>query len=109
MIANSESVISHFGYWPEFCDGKIEQLSFDHQGVIDLSVKYIDSDQNKGASIGLRFIGVSEIELNEFRLENVIDSLSITNVSPFVVSINSAYGLSGNFNCIDIKVIAFNV
>jgi hypothetical protein len=109
MIANSESVISHFGYWPKFCDGKIERLSFEQQGVIELTINYIDAEQNKNAKIGLCFSGVTKIELNELHLENVIDSLTIANAAPFIVNIDAAYGLCGNFNCNDIKVVSFNV
>jgi Immunity protein 50 len=109
MIKNSEPIISHFGYWPNFCDGKIEHISFDQQGVIELFINYVDSDQNKKANIGLRFSGVTDVELSELRLENIIDQLTITGVAPFVVSIDGTYGLCGNFNCTGAVVIAFSI
>ena len=63
MIANFELVTNIFGYWPEFADGKIERLAFDRSGTLSMEIKYIDTDQNKRALVGLRFLGIAELDL----------------------------------------------
>ena len=55
MIKNKELVTSHFGYWPEFADGKVMRLTFDYSGDIEIVVHYIDAEKQKSGNIGLRF------------------------------------------------------
>ena len=99
MIANSSGVIAHFGYWPLFCDAKVESFSFSLPGTLKLSVRYIDADQNKKATIDLLFSGITNMELNELRTENVVDEIIIREGVEIEVSIEAAYGLCGSFSC----------
>lgn len=108
MIKNKDLVTSHFGYWPEFADGKVNGLTFDVSGVIELVIHYIDGEKQKPATIGLRFSSVSDVTLNELRSENVIDSLSISANDPHTVTIEACYGLDGTFKCKEIEVLYVN-
>ena len=105
MIENGESVSSYFGYWPDFCDGEIQSFSYKSSGVIELCIFYIDANLNKSAHVALEFNGISDVALNNLFSTNVIDKISIIGNEPFIVSIESCYGLGGEFKCKSIKVI----
>jgi len=105
MIANSGIVINHFGYWPSFCDARIEAINYSLPGTIELTLFYIDSDKNKSAHIALRFSGVAQLELNGLCSDNVIDELVIQAGKPLSVQLVGAYGLSGSFSCSGAEVV----
>ena len=107
MIENAEKVLSYFGYWPEFCDAKIESFSYNKAGIIELSIFYIDLSLVKSAYVNIRFIGVSEVALYKLLSENVIDEMSIEGEGPFTVNIESCYGLEGGFKSKSIEVVNF--
>ena len=106
MIAESHQVESYFGYWPEFADGKIERFAFLRSGSIELSISYIDGEKQVGATVSLKFSGVSEVDLSELRSENVLDALRISAGVPVQVSIEACYGLYGSFCCESVEVVA---
>jgi hypothetical protein len=108
MIKNRELVTSHFGYWPEFADGKVMRFAFDYSGVIELVVHYIDAEKQKSGHIGFRFDSVSDVELMELRSENVIDVLGISGGGPHTVTIDACCGLYGTFMCREIEVLYVN-
>jgi hypothetical protein len=104
MISRAELVESIFGYWPEFADGRIEFFSFEQPGIICLRIFYIDSSIQKAATVSLRFTGVTDVDLSEILSENVVDALSVSSVSPAIVTIEGCYGLCGTFKCISAQV-----
>ena len=104
MVRNSAEVIEYFGYWPQFCDAKVQSFELIPPGTIKLSLFYVDSDQNKRAKIDLVFSGVTDMELSELRTENVIDELSIREGAATEVRIEAAFGLSGSFSCVNGEV-----
>ena len=106
MISHAELVESIFGYWPEFADGRIELFSFEQPGVIRLRIFYIDSQINKAATVTLQFTGVTDVDLSELCKENIVDVLSISEASPFLVTIEACYGLGGTFVCTSAEVSA---
>lgn len=99
MISNVDKAISHFGYWPEFADGRIERFEYVRSGCIAMSIRYIDGEKGIGALVTLSFSGVSEVDLSELRSENIIDTLHISGQAPIQVRIEACYGLDGSFNC----------
>ncbi len=107
MIENADKVSSYFGYWPEFCDAKIESFSYNSSGIIELSIFYIDADLDKTAHITLQFDGVTEVSLSDLLSENVIDEISIEGSEPFTISMESCYGMGGSFKCNSIRVANF--
>ena len=107
MVENAEKVLSYFGYWPKFCDAKIESFSYSKAGTIDLCVFYIDSNLAKSADVNLRFNGISEVALNNLFSENVIDEISFEGTGPFTVTIEGCYGLEGSFKSKSIEVVNF--
>lgn len=104
MIKNGSAVTDQFGYWPEFCDGRILSFALSEGRSIDLSIHYIDSDQSKSAIVNLSFNKVSEIMLTDLMSENIIDLLSISNGVPHEVAIDSCCGLGGSFKCSEVVV-----
>lgn len=104
MIRNQEKVIDYFGYWPKFCDAKFKSFLFEKSGVIETTIYYIDSDTSKKAQVSIKFSGVTDMKLNDFMSENVIDEISITDKSPYMITIDACYGLNGRFKCTDIEV-----
>lgn len=67
MITRAVDVESYFGYWPEFCDGKIKSLTYAQPGTITLEISYEDAEKQKGAEVTLTFSGVTDVELSELR------------------------------------------
>jgi hypothetical protein len=108
MIKKKELVILHFGYWPEFADGKVNRFTFDASGAIELVIHYMDAENQISGYIGFRFGSVSDVELTELRSENVIDSFSINASEPHTVTIEACYGLVGTFMCKEIEVLYVN-
>ena len=105
MVQNSAGVIAYFGYWPQFCDARIQQFSFCLPGTIKLSLFYIDSDKNKQATIELMFSNVTNMEFNDLITQNIIDKLDIRESTKTEVSIEAACGLYGSFLCAKAEVI----
>lgn len=105
MIEGRELVTRRFGYWPEFADARVRFLRLHDSGCIEIGVHYIDADQAIKANIDLRFTGASEIQLMDFRSQNVLDALRITPGNPHRVDIESCCGVYGDFTCTRISVI----
>jgi len=106
MIKHAEIVESYFGYWPLFCDGKIKDLTITQPGTITLVILYIDAEKHRDAEIGLKFSGVTDVDLSELRSENVIDTLCIPEEFPAQVTLEACYGLAGSFKCAAVEVIS---
>lgn len=104
MILRADLVESIFGYWPEFADGRITSFSFEASDSISMVISYIDSDLRKCARIGLRFSGVSDVDLSDLLSENVIDALHMPYLGAGVVDIEACYGLRGKFQCAGAEV-----
>ena len=106
MINDAEKIEHYFGYWPQFCDGRIERLVYEQAGIIELSIAYIDSDKALSATVFLQFCGVSELELYDLMTANVLDVLHIAEGDPIQVTLEAAYGLTGAFRCKKVSVVA---
>jgi hypothetical protein len=104
MIAHAEKVESHFGYWPLFCDGKINSLAYIQPGAITLVISYADAEKQKAAEVTLTFSGVTDVELSDLKSENVIDALRIPEALPDQVTLEACYGLAGSFKCAAVEV-----
>ncbi|HQQ74942.1 MAG TPA: Imm50 family immunity protein [Pseudomonadales bacterium] len=103
-INGKESLISRLGYWPEFCDAKILELNFSSSRVVGASLSillhYIDADKNLDANIRIFLEGISDVEFNELRMENVVDCIDLAESNDGVVfSIEACAGLSGSCAC----------
>jgi len=107
MVANSESVTSHFGYWPEFADGTVLRFSLEAPGTISLSLRYGDAMTARSGEVDLRFERVTSAELSELREQNVLDALVLTDGSPMMVRLEAAFGLHGSFKCESAAVVDF--
>ncbi len=106
-IANSEAVISHFGYWPEFADASVVRFLFEVPGAISFTVRYGDATTGKSGEVDLRFSGVTRAEINELRGQNVLDRLVVSRGECLEVRLEAAYGLYGSFACEAAAVVDF--
>lgn len=107
MVANAESVTSHFGYWPEFSDGTVLRFLFEAPGTISLSLRYGDATTGRSGEVDLRFERVTRAELDELREQNVLDALVLSDGPPMEVRLEAAYGLHGSFVCESVSVVGF--
>ena len=99
MITASETVISVFGYWPEFADARVLSLGFPAQGTVSLVISYIDASAGKGAEVSLLFSGVRDLDLGSLASENVLDCLTVAPGNPMMVTLEPCIGLGGSFTC----------
>lgn len=106
MIAGRHQVEAYFGYWPEFCDGRIVGFSYSRPAELRLVVSYSDVENGKRAEVHLRFLGARELELENLRTENVLDALRIVEGSRTVVTLEGCYGLDGSFTCDGVEVVS---
>ena len=97
---------AYFGYWPEFCDGRIVGISYSLPADFRLAVSYSDVENGKAAEVSIRFSGVRELELENLRSHNVLDTLVIVEGSPTKVTVDGCYGLNGSFLCDEVEVIS---
>lgn len=105
MISQRELVESVFGHWPEFADADIELFTWARGQSIELEPMYGEQALDKSAAVCIRFTGVRDIDLTEFRSPNVLDCLRITPGEPIEVELEAYYGLGGTFKCSGIEVI----
>ena len=108
MTSHSDSLVSYFGYWPDFADGKILELEWEASGHLRLVIHYIDANTSREATVGLRFAGVTQILLSELRSENVLDALVIQDGNPISVELDACFGVQGTFNCASFEVMFVN-
>jgi hypothetical protein len=73
--------------------------------VLLLNLFYIDVDNGHCGNVELRFAGISEVELDELRTENVVDALIIPETATQPVLLESACGLAGSFRCETVEVV----
>jgi hypothetical protein len=99
-------VEEYFGYWPKFCDARINKFLVDiNSKVIESSVYYIDSDLGKEGEISFVFSDVSNVQICDLLDENIVDEISIIKVQKkYNVKILACYGLRGVFSCNSINV-----
>lgn len=101
MISGADVLVAELGYWPEFCDAKITELLFqscaDTGANLSLTLRYIDMDKNRDLIVKVVFYGVSNVNFDGLRSDNVIDKLSVS--SSFEIEIESAAGFYGSCKC----------
>lgn len=110
IISGKSALVAELGYWPEFCDAKIIEVLFcpytDDGAELALLLHYIDMDLNRDLKVKIIMHGISDMNFSEFRTENVIDRLSISD--SFTVEVEAAVGLSGCCQCksVDVEVVS---
>ena len=106
-IGNASQLIEKFGYWPDFCDARLEKLSLDLQSQsILISLDHIDKDKKLMSKIDLEFNDVGAIELQDLLDENILDKLSINQIDAekYEIRMQACYGINGCFNCGSVEV-----
>ncbi|GAA3946858.1 Imm50 family immunity protein [Hymenobacter algoricola] len=88
-IVNSEIVLQHFGYWPDFHDAEVDKVIFETHPTGRYSVTFfiaasemlseVDEKgyykQTKHCIVALQFIGIKEVEFNYFSHQNALFDL----------------------------------
>ncbi|SFQ64935.1 Imm50 family immunity protein [Hymenobacter arizonensis] len=89
QIINSEEVIQHFGYWPDFHDAEITKATFETHPTGRYSVTFViaafemtsEVDERgyykliKHCDVEFQFIGIEEIDFKFFSFQNVLFGL----------------------------------
>ena len=103
-IKNKQAITEYFGYWPEFCDAEIQEVTFDHHRNLSLTLFFVDEAIDKDATIKLTFKNLANVDLSDLLEENIISFMEISEDSIFDVNIESTIGLNGTFMCREIEV-----
>ncbi|WP_226646901.1 Imm50 family immunity protein [Microbulbifer variabilis] len=100
-IEGQDKVEEYFGYWPKFCDAKIEEFVLEPATKkIKITIFYIDSDMGKKGRVVLIFNGTLNVQISDCLDENVVDEISIRKVKEgYSIGIVACYGLNGKFTC----------
>lgn len=108
QIINSEIVIQHFGYWPDFHDAEITKATFETHSTGRYSVTFViaafemtsEVDENghykliKHCNVELQLIGIQEMKFNGFDHQNVIFDLAFEESGSAIrCSLDSSNGL----------------
>jgi len=114
VVRGKEVLVNALGYFPEFCDARILELTFlpCHESGPKLSIllHYIDMDLNIDLKSKFILNEVSNMNFIDMSIENIIDCLSIddTSKSEVALKIEACVGFSGSCKCkaLDIEVIS---
>ena len=114
-VIGRNSVVRVFGYWPEFSDGEIINISFKKYGdipnqysTVEMIVRYSDNDTSKVADVLFELAKVGKFNFHKLHSQNVIDKLEINEYENVVhIDIESCIGLEGDCICelLTIKVV----
>lgn len=102
------------GYWPDFADAQLVEVrlsraSDTRSAQAKFKLDYIDTDQGKQIICLLSFEGVRDVNLQDYKDQNVVDVLSITKTDDgYEVNLTSVVGLNGDFCCNSVGVDVFN-
>lgn len=109
-IRGKEILTAELGYWPEFCDAKILELTFhlysDTGAKLSILLHYIDMDLNQDLNVKIILHSISCMNFNEFCVENVIARLGISesNEPDLFFEIEACAGLYGSCKCKELDV-----
>lgn len=120
-ILHAERLLDAFGYWPSFHDAEVHQVVLDRGGAgvrpsVMLRVHVFDSngvvDQHGFFKVRvsvlatLRFTDVTDVELRDFGVQNVLDELLLEQQvdGRIAVELTTNFGLSGAFTCAAMEV-----
>ena len=127
-ILGTEKVISAFGSWPCFHDAEVISFSAERElpvrksgTIARLAVHVreyetfgegtVDYDIKETKSVLIRFLfkGACDFEINDFNLQNVIDSIEVSQIDAddpanLKVDIASIWGFGGSLRCEAIEI-----
>lgn len=126
-IQNSRSLTDLFGRWPSFHDAEVLRLTLDRgearsfnpnlQAAIHVFEMTSQIDEQgmyvlKGHVVAtFLFFEIIEVRLEDFTHQNVLQNLSITDISDqqlervkFHVAFNGIFGVTAEFHCRSIRV-----
>jgi hypothetical protein len=132
-ILGAEKVISAFGSWPCFHDAEVISFSAERElpvrkgattarlavhvreytavgeGTVDYDIK-----ETKSVLIRFLFKGACDFEISDFNLQNVIDSIEISQVDAddpanLKVNIEPIWGFGGSLRCEVIEIEAVEI
>lgn len=121
-VENIDAVLSALGRWPTFHDAEVISLNLRRSTggtgadlLLDVHVRDY-APRNEGttqfemactasALIGLCFLDVADVKIEEFNGQNVIHSLHFRNSNDgYDVKVESSYGLAGSWQCKRVQV-----
>jgi hypothetical protein len=121
-VENVDAVLSALGRWPTFHDAEVSSLSLRRSTADTGADLFLDvhvrnyAPRNEGTTqfemactasvlIGLCFLDVEDVKIEEFNGQNVIHSLHCRNSNGgYEVEVESSYGLGGSWKCKRVQV-----
>jgi hypothetical protein len=121
VVRHARLLVDAFGYWPTFHDAEVHRVEFDRTGpagrpcatfvihVFDQADE-VDKDgylhRRVSVLVRLRFEDVEDLRLEDFGIQNVIDSLVIQpEESRHTVAFQATYGIDCTFTCAVMEVL----
>ena len=124
-IKNAVAVTSVFGQWPSFHDAEVLRIELSRTSnslpgptviadihVFSMSRKVDDQGFfvcENHSTVTLRFVGISDLDLDGFNHQNVLSGLEITHLeaeASFEVRFDPTYGVGSHFKCQLIEVVS---
>ena len=131
MLRGAEPLIAIFGRWPSFHDAEVVRLTLDRASggdgtagpslTVDVYVFEAGPDVNESGVyvlrhetlVSLRFLEVDQLDIQDFNQQNVIEDLSITDISDrhpersgYEVRFATSFGMVATFLCADAEVLS---
>lgn len=114
-VDGARELYDWFGYWPIFHDAEIVSLHLNRAGLSSLMIyTYEMTDQiddrklfvlTKHVVVEFMLMGVSELNLTGFSVQNVIGDLDLQKTSDgFRVELGPCYGLAGTLEAKNISI-----
>ena len=121
-IANAESLLEVFGYWPSFHDAEVTELRLERTGkgpgpsaTITIHVFEMTNEVkpdgyflcHKHSLVTLACSGIEELSLDGFNHQNALSGLLIEECAPngrLRVTLDNAYGVDGVLVCNELSV-----
>lgn len=107
-LVGVEAVKEWFGGWPSFHDAEIISLTLARKGASVLRVYPYSA--GKPATVDFVFEAVTDIELNDFSPQNVINGLYVekaidqNNASVYRIVLAPCYGLAGRIDATSVHL-----
>jgi PAS domain-containing protein len=117
LVENARVLVERFGRWPSFHDAEVTHVALDRSDQrLTLRIKVAEISREldqqghfvmaNPALVELTFSGVEDVELHGFNQQNVLFDLGFTKLGNRVrVSIDSVFGLGGEFTCDRAQVV----
>jgi len=118
QVKGAQALFDWFGYWPNFHDAEVISVHLNRAGASSLAIHVWETTDRmdaqgyfatqKHAVVTFLFYVITELELEEFNHQNIVDGLVLLKEDPGLeLTLDSTYGVGGRIvaNRIEITFI----